>query len=343
MNTLPVDLVATSLAEAPVMARVDRSGFVESVHHALVTVTGPDGAVLASWGAPETVIFPRSSNKPLQALAMVRAGLDLPDELLALVCSSHSGERFHLDGVRAILERHGLSEADLQNTPDLPYDEVDRRTWMREGREPSSLAQNCSGKHAGMLATCVVSGWDTATYRDPGHPVQVLMAETLAQIAGDEVAATGVDGCGAPVMTLSMAGLARAFGRLAAAADGAEARVADAIRRAPDYLGGTRRDVTTLLKGVPGLLAKDGAEAVYAIGLPDGRGVAVKIADGSQRARPVVTAAVLRLMGLDAPALDELEQAVILGHGQPVGAVTAALSAPTSGDVGAVRLEGRGR
>lgn len=332
------DQLSAALASAPVMARVDRSGFVESVHHALVTVTDASGEVAAAWGASDAVIFPRSSNKPLQALAMVKAGLDLPDELLALVCSSHSGEAFHLDAARAILERHGLSEQDLQNTPDRPYDEQDRQAWIRDGRGPVSIAQNCSGKHAGMLATCVVNGWDTATYRDPAHPVQTVMKETLAQIAQDDVSHFGVDGCGAPVMSLSMAGLARAFGRIASAPEGTpEARVATAMRNAPAFVGGTRRDVTTLIAGVPGLIAKDGAEACYAIGLPDGRGVAVKIADGSQRARPVVAAAVLRAMGVSAPALDELEKAVILGHGEPVGAVTAHLGEPTEGSWAALR------
>lgn len=337
MNPLDASTVSSALASAPVLARVDRSGFVESVHHGLVAVTAADGGVAAAWGPSEAVIFPRSSNKPLQALAMVRAGLDLPDELLALVCSSHSGEQFHIDGVRAILERHGLSEADLQNTPDLPYDEVDRKQWIRDSREPASVAQNCSGKHAGMLATCSINGWDLGTYRDPNHPVQQIMAETLAEIADDEVAAMGVDGCGAPVMSLSMAGLARAFGRLAAAPEGsAEERVARAIRNAPTYLGGSRRDVSTLVAGVPGLVAKDGAEACYAIGLADGRGVAVKITDGTQRARPVVAAAVLRLMGVESAALDELAKADILGHGQPVGAVTAVLDEPTEGSIDAL-------
>ena len=159
---------------------------------------------------------------------------------------------------------------------------------------PSALAQNCSGKHAAMLATCVANGWDLATYRDPAHPLQQAMAETLADLAGEPVAATGIDGCGAPVMAISLTGLARAFGRLASAADGTdEARVATAIRSYPEWLGGTRRDVTSLIRGLPGAVAKDGAESVYALGLPDGRGVALKIADGGQRARPVVMAAAL--------------------------------------------------
>lgn len=326
-----------ALSSAPVLARVERSGFVESMHHGLVTVTNPAGEVAAAWGPSDGVVFPRSSNKPLQALAMVRAGLDLPPELLALVCSSHSGEQFHLDGVRAILQRHGLDESSLLNTPDLPYDPIDRNAWIREGREASSLAQNCSGKHAGMLATCTLNGWDLASYREPGHPVQRLMAETLADIAGDEVLATGVDGCGAPVMSLSMTGLARAFGRLASAPEGSdEARVAGALRAAPAFVGGTRRDVSKLIAGVPGLIAKDGAEACYAIGLADGRGVAVKIADGGQRARPVVAAAVLELMGVRAAVIGELAEADVLGHGRPVGAVVAALGEPTEGSISAL-------
>ena len=186
------------------------------------------------------------------------------------------------------------------------------------------MAQNCSGKHAGMLAACVAAGWDTGTYLDLDHPLQQLMRQTLADLAGEPVVATGVDGCGAPVMSLSLTGLARAFGRLASAAPRTdEAKVADAIRAHPQWLGGTRRDVTALVAGVPGLIAKDGAEAVYAAGLADGRGVALKIADGGQRARPVVLAAVLRSMGVESPVLDQLQTAPILGHGLPIGAVVA--------------------
>jgi L-asparaginase II len=133
-----------------------------------------------------------------------------------------------------------------------------------------------------------------------------------------------VDGCGAPVMAVTLAGLARAFGRLAAAAEGTDEHVvADAIRRHPAYLGGTRRDVTALVQGTPGLVAKDGAEAVYAVGLADGRGIALKVADGGQRARPVILAAALRALAVESEALGALESAPVLGHGEPVGAVVA--------------------
>ena len=311
------------LADAPVLAHVVRGGFVESAHRGSAVVTRPDGTPELVLGDAAGPVFPRSSNKPVQALAMVRHGLDLEPQLLALACSSHSGEDFHLAGVERILAGAGLGTGDLQNTPDYPYDEVARRQWLREGRSPSSIAQNCSGKHAAMLATCVVRGWDIQGYRDPRHPLQQAMAETLEDLAGERVAATAVDGCGAPVMAISLTGLARAFGRLAAATGGPEQRIADAIRSHPDYLGGSRRDVTTLVRDTPGLVAKDGAEAVYAVGLADGRGVALKVADGGQRARPVILAALLRRVGVESPALGQLAEAPVLGHGEPVGAVVA--------------------
>ncbi|MDQ1538125.1 MAG: hypothetical protein QOE58_2518 [Actinomycetota bacterium] len=313
-----------SLYDAPVVAHVVRSGFVESVHHGSVVVLDADGSTLFAVGDVAGPMFPRSCNKPLQALAMVRGGLDCDGELLALASASHSGQPFHLDGVRAILARAGLSERDLQNTPDLPYDERERKAWIASGREATSLAQNCSGKHAAMLATCVAAGWDPATYREPRHPLQLLMAQTLADLSGEPATATGIDGCGAPVMAVSLTGLARAFSRLAAAPEGTrEARVATAIRDYPQWVGGTGRDVTALVQGVPGLIAKDGAESVYAAGLADGRGIALKIADGGQRARPVVMAAVLRRLGIEADVLDVLSQAPVLGHGQPVGSIEA--------------------
>lgn len=315
------------LTEAPVLAHLVRGGFIESVHRASVVVTAPDGSVERVWGEATSPMFPRSSNKPMQALAMVRHGLDLRDELLALVCSSHNGEDFHRDGVRETLASAGLSEADLQNTPTLPLYEPEQQRWIREGLAPASIAQNCSGKHAGMLATCVVAGWDISTYRDPAHPLQVAIREAVEDVAAEPVTALAVDGCGAPVMAITLAGLARSFGSIAAAPvrapDSEQARIATAIRNAPEFLGGTDRDVTALIAKTPGLVAKDGAEAVVAVGLADGRGVAVKVADGSGRARMVILAAALRAIGIESEALAQLEHSPVLGHGQPVGALVA--------------------
>jgi L-asparaginase II len=312
------------LYDAPVVAHVVRSGFVESVHHGSVLALDANGSTLLAIGDVAGPIFPRSSSKPIQALAMLRGGLDLDGELLALAAGSHSGELFHLQGVQRILAGAGLGEKDLQNTPDLPSDESERNAWIASGRGATSLAQNCSGKHSAMLATCVAAGWDTATYLEPSHPLQQLMAETLAEVCDEPVAATGVDGCGAPVMAVSLTGLARAFARIATASQGShEARVAAAIRTNPQWLGGTGRDVTALIRGVPGLIAKDGAESVYVVGLADGRALALKIADGGQRARPVVMAAALRRLGIQAEVLEEMADAPVLGHGQQVGSVVA--------------------
>jgi len=306
------------------VAHVVRSGFVESVHHGSVVVVDSSGETVLAVGEPEAPMFARSSNKLAQASAMVRHGLDVDDELLALASASHSGEPFHLDGVRRLLAGAGLDESALQNTPDLPYDDAERRTWIADGRPPSSLAQNCSGKHAGMLATCVAASWDVATYLDPQHPLQRAIDAELAELAGEPVTATGIDGCGAPVMAVSLTGLARSFARLATADAGTpEGRVAAAVRANPRWLGGNRRDVTRLIEAVPGLVAKDGAEAVYAAGLADGHGIALKIADGGQRARPVVMAEALVAAGVDRDAVAFLSDAPVLGHGEPVGAVEA--------------------
>ncbi|MEP7018414.1 MAG: asparaginase [Actinomycetota bacterium] len=313
-----------SLYDTPVVAHVVRSGFVESVHHGSVVALDANGSTSLAIGDVTGPIFPRSSSKPVQALAMLRAGLDLDGELLALATGSHSGAAFHLEGVRRILAGAGLSERDLQNTPGLPYGEPEHDAWIAAGGKATSLVQNCSGKHAAMLATCVVAGWDIATYREPQHPLQQLIAATLADLSGEPAAAIGIDGCGAPVHAVSLTGLARAFSHIAAAADGTlGARLAAAIRAYPQWLGGTGRDVTALIRGVPGLIAKDGAEGVYAVGLTDGRAVALKIADGGQRARPVVMAAALRRLGISADVLDELANAPVLGHGEQVGSVDA--------------------
>jgi L-asparaginase II len=326
----PHSSASPTLTVAPVVAHVVRGGFVESVHHGTAVVTGPDGAIELAVGDPDGAVLPRSSSKPLQALAMVRHGLATDGALLSLACSSHSGEDFHLEGVREILAGAGLSEIDLQNTPDYPYDEAARTAWIAAGSPKQSIAQNCSGKHASMLATCVVNGWDLETYRDPDHPLHAAIIETIADVTGSQPGALAVDGCGAPVHAIPLSALARGFGRLAAATSGPEARVVGAIRGFPEHLGGTTRDVTALVRGIDGIVAKDGAEAVYAVGLADGRGVAVKIADGSPRARSVVLAAVLRRIGLEDPdepltvdAFAALERAPVLGHGQPVGSVVA--------------------
>jgi L-asparaginase II len=311
-----------------IVAEVWRGGVVESVHHGSVVglSAAGDGVDGFTVGSPEQVTFPRSSAKPMQALGMLRAGLDLDGELLALACASHSGEEFHIDGVRRILAGAGLTEADLRCTPGRPIGEKAHEAHLAAGLPPTPLYMNCSGKHAAMLATCVRNGWSTEDYLEPTHPLQLRIRDTVAELAGEPVAVTTVDGCGAPLFGFGLTGLARAFRTIATAPAGSpEHRIATAMHTYPEWVGGTGRDVTALMRGLSGAVAKDGAERVHALGLPDGRAVALKIADGSSRARAVVMVAALARLGVEVSTLSDLAEAPVLGHGKPVGAIRPAL------------------
>ncbi|MGW1997621.1 asparaginase [Embleya sp. NPDC001921] len=237
-----------------------RNGFLESIHHGTAVLTGADGSVVEGHGAVDAPMFPRSVNKPFQALAMLRAGLDLDGELLALACASHSGEAFHLEGARRILARAGLTASALRCVADLPLGAAQRDAWPAAGRGPERIAMNCSGKHAAMLLTCVRNGWSTEDYLAPEHALQRAVRRAVEDVAGEPVAAVGVDGCGAPLFAISLAGLARSFGHFAGASEGTlERRIADAMRAHSEWVAGTGRDVTDLRRAIPGLLAKDGA------------------------------------------------------------------------------------
>ena len=318
------------LSGLPVVAEIVRSGFVEGHHYGSLLALAADGTVDWSVGEVVAPVLPRSSNKPIQALAMVELGLDLPPDLLALACASHSGEPFHIDGVRRILASAGLAESALQTPPGYPLDDAAREAVIRAGGSTSSILMNCSGKHAAMLATCVVQGWDTDSYLDPAHPLQVAIGETFARTTAEPVAAVAVDGCGAPLLSTSLTGLARAFAALATAADGPARRVAEAIRRHPAYVSGTTRDELALHRAIPGLIGKAGAESCYAVALPDGRAWALKTDDGAARVRPVLMAAALRRSGLleergvDAAAVEAIGRVELLGGGRPVGVIRAA-------------------
>jgi len=309
-------------AANPVVAEVVRSGFTESRHRGAVAGLAADGTQVIRAGDTAAPFFPRSANKPLQATGMLRCGLDLDGELLALASASHSGEDFHVDGVRKILSGAGLTEADLRCPPSWPLEPQTARRLMAEGEEMSRIRMNCSGKHAAMLATCVRNGWDTAGYLAPGHPLQQALRRTVEELAGEPVTATGVDGCGAPLLALTLTGLARAFRALVIAAPGTpERRVADAMRAYPAWTSGTGRDERLLMDAVPGLMIKGGAEGCDAFALADGRAGAVKIDDGAHRGRTPVTVATLRLLGATVP--DELATGPVTGGEAQVGVIRA--------------------
>lgn len=306
----------------PVVAEVVRSGFVESVHRGRAVGIAADGSVAFTVGDVQAPVFGRSSVKPLQALGMVRAGLPLAGELLALASASHSGESFHLDGVRRVLAGAGLDVDALRCPPDLPLDEAARVTWIRGGHDRERIAMNCSGKHSAMLATCVAAGWSTQDYTDPGHPLQQHLVATVAEQAGG-VPATGVDGCGAPVFATSLVGLARAGRALVTGGAGPEGlTVAAAFRANPEWTSGTTRPEAALMRAVPGLLVKGGAEGVQLAVLEDGRAVTVKIDDGAARGSVPVLVAALRRLGVDVPLdVGPVVGPPVLGGGRPVGEV----------------------
>ncbi|MDG4804449.1 asparaginase [Micromonospora sp. WMMD980] len=305
------------------LAEVVRSGFVEGVHRGSVVVLDAAGSPVAGAGDVGSPIFPRSSNKPMQAIGMLRAGLPLRDPAdVALVAASHAGEEFHVERVVALLRGAGLGEEALHCPADLPFGEAAREAVLRAGGGPSRVLMNCSGKHTGMLLTCLAAGWPLDGYWRPEHPLQQRLTAAVEELTGERAAAIGVDGCGAPVHAVSLTGLARAFLRLVAAEPGtAERTVADAMRAYPETVGGTQADDTRLMRGVPGLLGKIGAEGVMAAAVPDVGAVALKIDDGATRARmPVLTSALSRL-DVRAPILTEYAELPLLGGGLPVGAL----------------------
>lgn len=311
-----------------------RGGLVESIHYGSAIATAPDGSTLATAGDPLAPFYPRSSLKPLQAVAMVRAGLNLPADLLALAAASHSGGAKHRGGTQRILAMHGLTTGDLENSTDLPHGTNEREDWLRSGFHATQLTQNCSGKHAAMAATCVINGWPVKGYLNPSHPLQQHVAATLTELTEEEPFARSADGCGTPLFALTLRGMARAFGRIAAAAGNAagstsddagsapaaaEAAVGLAMRQHPDMVAGEGRDVTDLMRLLPGSVAKDGFEGVQLVGLPDGRAVAVKISDGGDRARMPATVRLLGSLGVDIAPLAGIGTAPVLGGGHTVG------------------------
>jgi L-asparaginase II len=316
--------------DSPVLAEVVRGDVVEGRHRGAVVALDADGSVSWSLGDVGAPMLPRSCVKPLQAVAMLRSGLEVEEDLLAIACSSHSGEQLHLDAVRRVLAGAGLGEEALHTPEDWPLDDEERERVLRAGGARTRIAMNCSGKHAAMLATCVRNGWDTASYLSPDHPLQRSVRDTMEELTGVAVVAALVDGCGAPLFTTTLTGLARSFARLATASEGPEHQVAEAVRRHPVLVSGSRRDEATLLRAVPGAIGKAGAEACYVVALPDGRAVALKIEDGAPRARPVVMAAALARLGVptepgvDTEAVLTTGRHVLRGGGRPVGEVRAA-------------------
>jgi len=321
MTSSPLSTPAGHYAE---LAGVQRGGFVESRHFGSLVALGPDGSVVAELGAPREAILPRSSVKPIQAMACLQAGAALTGRLLALAAASHAGEDEHVAGVREILAGAGLTESDLQCPPDMPGHGETRRRLIAAGEGPSRIRMNCSGKHAAMLAACVASGWPTASYRDPDHPLQQRISRLLAERAGEPIAHVTVDGCGAPLFGISLTGLARAIRSMVTDEPGTPGRaVVDAMRRHPYYVAGTGHPNTVVMQNMPGVVCKGGAEGVIVAAAASGAAVAVKAIDGSARATTAVVLAALAALGENVDAVTDLTEVPVLGGGRPVGAIRA--------------------
>ena len=302
---------------AELLAEVLRSGVVESRHNGHLILLTAQGRVQLFRGNPSLLVYPRSAIKSIQASAMVRSGMQLAPRLLALVASSHSGSEMHQNGAREILSLANLDESSLQNATDRPLGEEDRITW---GSKPStSLAQNCSGKHSGMLLTCVVNGWPTESYLDPEHPLQVACRTELETLAQEGVSTVSIDGCGAPLFLISLHGLARSIYNLTISNDPIHQGVLRACREFPEMVAGEGRWATRKMREIPGLFLKEGAEGVLIASLPDGRSLALKIDDGSSRALAPLLVAVLREFGIESIS----ESAPIFGGKNVVGSIRA--------------------
>jgi L-asparaginase II len=270
------------------------------VHRGSLVVLDAGGSVSFAAGAVHRPVLPRSSNKPVQATALLAAGwAPRSTEELAIGAASHNGEDAHRELVAAMLAAVGLGPDDLGCPPALPQHELTKAVWLVEDRKPDRLAMNCSGKHAAMLSACVAAGWPTAGYLDRDHPLQQAIEARLAQAAGEPVTAVVVDGCGAPQHALSLTGLARGVLSLVQAPEGSRERaVADAMRLHPWLVAGTGREDTDLMTAIPELLVKAGADGVHVAALPGRGAVAFKLDDGGDRGRTPALAAGLRRLGV---------------------------------------------
>ena len=300
-----------------VLAKVTRGDLVESLHLGHLIVLNADGSTYLSKGSPELPIYPRSAIKSLQAAAMLKAGLKVEENELAIICASHSGSQSHIDLVTKMLTSRGLSTSQLKNAVDKPLGEKEKITW---GEKPASqLAQNCSGKHAGMLITSQQNGWDMNTYLDLNHPLQVAIKNEIEELSGEKVSATSVDGCGAPLFAISLIGLAKAISNLVKSKENLYQQIVSACIKYPELVAGDARLTTRMMRGVPGLFMKEGAEGVQVCALSDGRVIAIKIIDGSWRPVAPIIMEIFKRWGVEMPD----ESVKIYGGTSVIGEVIA--------------------
>jgi L-asparaginase II len=287
----------------PIVIEVRRNGVVEAVHR-VHAVAVRDGEIVASAGDPELVSFLRSSSKPIQALPLVRAIGGLAEDEIAIACASHRDTTEQVAAARKLLARAGATEHDLELGP-------------QEGRPPELIHNNCSGKHAGMLALCRARGWPTEGYRLPDHPVQQACLDAHREATGLDDFATGNDGCGVVTFAMPLWRMAHAYSRLQSLPGGE--RIAAAMRARPDLVGGPDGVDYFLMRDTPGWIAKGGAEGLLCAASADGLGVVLKSEDGESRALGPALAAFLAPLGVELPDLAEVP--VRNTRGETVGVI----------------------
>jgi L-asparaginase II len=324
---------------------VVRGGVVESRHAVHVAVTDSSGRLVAATGDARSRTFYRSAAKPFQALPLVEDGVvdrfGITGEELAVCCASHEAEPGHVAAAHSVLRKAGLDETDLRCGPHAPFSESEARELVRRGEEPRPIHNNCSGKHAGMLALAVARGWDCEGYHREEHPVQQRMRAEVVRWAElpDGQVGSAVDGCGVTCFSLPLAAMAASFARFAAAAARGEPAVTviSAMTDHPFMVGGTGRTCTEVMERTgPRAFVKLGAEGVYGGGLvEEGIGFAIKVEDGAHRAVDVALLRVLEKLGAlgrsDLEALDHRRRPVVSNtRGEAVGEIRASfqLGAP---------------
>jgi L-asparaginase II len=327
------------LAGTPLVG-VLRGGLIESVHRVALCALDTSHDSLLSIGDVQALVYPRSAAKPFIAAAGVRAGVverfGLDAAELSVMCGSHSGEPFHIEAVRSILRKAGLDEGALQCGADFPYNALALRDLQAAGVEPAPVYHNCSGKHAGILALCVLLGADVRTYMQPGNPVQISILEFCAAMSGQIASELhlGIDGCGIPAYATTLQRVALAYVRLATL-EGVDEPTAAALRTVreamlafPEYMSGTDEFDASLMRAGDGeLVCKGGAEGIHATALID-RGAAqvLKVLDGNERARPPAAleglTALGALSGSQRSALDRFVHAPLRNRaGRRVGEI----------------------
>jgi len=299
-----------------VLAEVTRGGVVESLHLGHLIVLNLDGTTYLSKGSPELSFYPRSAVKSLQAAAMLKAGLTVTDEEIAIICASHSGNQIHIDLVSKMLSDRSIPLSAMQNASDKPLGEKEKISWG--DKAGTQLTQNCSGKHAGMLITCQQNNWDLGTYLEMGHPLQIAIKNEIELLAGEKISASTFDGCGAPLFSISLTGLAKAISTLVKSNNLVYKQIFTACTKYPELVAGEGRLTTRMMRAVPGLFMKEGAEGIEICALADGRVIAMKIIDGSWRPVAPIIMEIFSRWGIKMPD----ESVKIYGGSSVVGGIT---------------------